>query len=176
MLEHLNPTQKGDLAEAGILTELCRLGYEIVRPCSAGARYDLGVVIGPRIIRIQCKLAKLNGPRKQTPSNPCWPVVDILTCSSNRGKTPKQDYRNSCDLIAAYCPNTKECYGIIPNGSPRTIVRLRLAAPKNNQSAGVRLANDYSLVGALAQLGERDAGSVEVAGSSPARSIPRIAM
>ena len=54
---------------------------------------------------------------------------------------------------------------------------LRLARTANNQQIGVNQARDYELErldfparGAIAQLGERLAGSQKVAGSSPAGS------
>jgi hypothetical protein len=63
------------------------------------------------------------------------------------------------------------------NGQPN--VQLRLAPTRNNQKSGINWAEDYefdarlSRFGAVAQLGERDAGSVEAAGSSPAGSIEK---
>jgi hypothetical protein len=49
-------------------------------------------------------------------------------------------------------------------------VQLRLTRPRNSQRAGVILADDYECHGAIAQLGERSAGSRKVAGSNPASS------
>ncbi len=49
-------------------------------------------------------------------------------------------------------------------------IRLRLSPAKNNQRVGVTLAEPYRS-GAIAQLGERVAGSHEVGGSSPPGSI-----
>ena len=58
----------------------------------------------------------------------------------------------------------------------RTVIQLRLTAARNNQRAGVNWAKDFEFDatlgphGAIAQLGERLAGSQKVAGSSPAGS------
>jgi hypothetical protein len=49
------------------------------------------------------------------------------------------------------------------------IAHLRLAPARNNQQIGVTMADDYRL-GAVAQLGERLAGSQKVRGSSPLSS------
>jgi hypothetical protein len=59
-------------------------------------------------------------------------------------------------------------------------IQLRLAPPRNNQVAGINWASEFRIrgynraskrCGAIAQLGERLAGSQKVAGSSPAGSI-----
>jgi hypothetical protein len=52
----------------------------------------------------------------------------------------------------------------------RGYLHLRLAPARNNRQALVTMADDYDF-GAIAQLGERRAGSAKVAGSSPASSI-----
>ena len=59
----------------------------------------------------------------------------------------------------------------------RTHVQLRLAPSRNHQRAGLNRADDYDFAvtlktfGAVAQLGERRAGSAKVRGSSPLGSI-----
>ena len=78
---------------------------------------------------------------------------------------------NEIDAIAAYCPELDACYYVpIQAIAEKTQVYLRLSPARNNQQTGVTMAADYRL-GAIAQLGERLAGSEEVAGSSPASSI-----
>ena len=83
------------------------------------------------------------------------------------------------DALAAFCPELNCCYFLeMAEFAGQSQVSLRLGPTRNHQLAGVRWARDYEfgarLVGApgpIAQLGERDAGSVEAAGSSPAGSI-----
>jgi hypothetical protein len=52
----------------------------------------------------------------------------------------------------------------------RHVMYLRLTPARNNQEFAISYAADYEFSGALAQLGERRAGSAKVAGSSPACS------
>jgi PD-(D/E)XK endonuclease len=74
------------------------------------------------------------------------------------------------DAIAAYCPDLDDCYFVpIHDMNGRGFLHLRLAPARNNQQLGVTMAAKYRL-GAVAQLGERDTGSVEVTGSSPVSS------
>ena len=77
------------------------------------------------------------------------------------------------DAIGAYCPDLERCH-LLPMAdfAGRGFAHLRLAPARNNQKLGVRMASQYEL-GAIAQLGERVSGTHEVAGSSPASSIPK---
>ena len=87
--------------------------------------------------------------------------------------------REEVDLVAGYCTDTERCYALSPDMfEGHAAISLRLSPTRNNQLVGVNWARDFeferldwSTLGAIAQLGERDAGSVEVAGSSPAGSI-----
>jgi len=54
------------------------------------------------------------------------------------------------------------------------MIHLRLGPTRNNQRLGVKMAAAYEL-GAIAQLGERSAGSRKVEGSSPSSSMGKVA-
>jgi hypothetical protein len=84
-------------------------------------------------------------------------------------------------MIAAYCAEVAACY-LLPRrlSVEKTEIQLRVAPVRNNQSARIDWARDFemratlrALQGPIAQLGERHAGSVEAAGSSPAGSITK---
>ena len=74
------------------------------------------------------------------------------------------------DAVGAYCPEIDKCY-LLPMSlaANRTQIYLRLSPAKNRQRLGIHLAAQYEL-GAIAQLGERQSGTLEAAGSSPASS------
>jgi hypothetical protein len=75
------------------------------------------------------------------------------------------------DAIAAYCPETGGCYYLpVAEIAGRKVVHLRTEPARNGQRKRLHFAEQYRL-GAIAQLGERLAGSQKVAGSSPASSI-----
>jgi PD-(D/E)XK endonuclease len=127
------------------------------------------------LIRVQCKWAARRGD-----------VIPIRCYSSRR--TPSGFLRSpytpdEVDAIAAYCAELDRCYFLpLALFGRRIEIQLRLAAPRNNQSARIHWADDFALErldliverlqGAIAQLGERGAGSAEVTGSSPVGSIP----
>jgi hypothetical protein len=82
------------------------------------------------------------------------------------------------DAIAAYCADLDRCYFLpIDLCAGRRFIHLRLTPALNNQRAGINWAEAFEFAatlgadpGAIAQLGERRAGSAKVAGSSPAGS------
>jgi hypothetical protein len=65
---------------------------------------------------------------------------------------------------------------LLPNRVGRRVIALRLAPTQNKQHRLINWADEYdfaatlSRYGAIAQLGERQRGTLEVAGSSPAGS------
>jgi PD-(D/E)XK endonuclease len=70
------------------------------------------------------------------------------------------------DAFAACCPETDRCYFLpLEIFENRTAIQLRLRPARNNQAARINWARDYEFaaklgcLGAVAQLGERRAGS-----------------
>lgn len=109
--------------------------------------------------------------------------VVVLRCYSSRrtltGVLSRKYTIDEIDAIAAYCAELDKCY-VVPASlcAGRRMLHLRLVASLNNQRAGIHWARDYEMErlrwitqGAVAQLGERLAGSQKAAGSSPAGSI-----
>jgi hypothetical protein len=107
-------------------------------------------------------------------------IVPTRSARRTRDGVVRRTYsREEIDVIAAYCAEIDRMFLIPPDvfdGHPA--IWLRLAPTKNNQRTRVRWADDFEFgatlgrraQGAIAQLGERLAGSQKVAGSSPAGS------
>jgi hypothetical protein len=166
----LTTDQKGAIAEMAIAQAAFELGVGVSRPLG-DERYDLIFDLRPRLVRVQCK----------------WAVraEDVIAVRCYRGRRNangllRQFYTaDEIDAFAAYCPELRTCYFLpLRVFGDRTTIQLRIAPARNNQRIGVNWAAEYEFAatlgsgpGAIAQLGERDAGSVEVAGSSPAGSI-----
>ena len=170
MGRELSPDQKGALAESAIVHAAVKLGLGVFRPLSDGERYDLIFNLRPRLVRVQCKTAVLHDD-----------VVSVPLYSSRRSADGfvKCVYTNDeIDAVAAYSPELERCF-LLPMGmlAARTYLQLRLAPSKNNQRARINWAEDYEFeatlkrLGAVAQLGERRAGSAKVRGSSPLGSM-----
>ena len=160
----------GAIAELAVAQAAMVLDVDVYRPMGEGGRCDLIFDLGGRLVRVQCKTARRIGD------------VVVVRCYStrrNRSGFIKRTYASGeVDAFAAYCPELDRCYYLpCERFAGRTQVDLRLTHTRNNQRIGINWAEDYDfgatlrrVPGAIAQLGERDAGSVEVAGSSPAGS------
>jgi hypothetical protein len=162
-MRDLTPTEKGSLAEAKITAAAVVAGMVVARPVSEGRRYDLIFDDGRKLARVQCKWGRLSGD-----------VIAVRTSTSRL--TPLNGYLRTTytpdeiDAVAVYCAPVDECYYLpIEMVACKSYLHLRLAAARNNQRVGVTMADDYRL-GAVAQLGERLAGSQKVRGSSPLSS------
>jgi PD-(D/E)XK nuclease superfamily protein len=158
----LSTNRKGAIAETAITAAAVRLGIDVYRPVSDGGRYDLILDTGERLLRTQCKWANREGDVV---------VVRSRTCRHTpRGYVFGTYCRAEVDGIAAWCPDTDDAYFVpIEEIDGRACIHLRLAPARNNQEQLVHWAAHYRL-GAIAQLGERSAGSRKVGGSNPPSS------
>jgi hypothetical protein len=164
----LTPTEKGNIAEAKLAAAAIELGIGVCLPIGDGCRYDLMFDLRPELVRVQCKWA----PRKGDVI-----VVNLRTSRYTPSGYVRTRYAASeVDAIGAYCPESERCYLLpIAEFEGQSLAHLRLARSRNNQEQGVRMAASYEF-GAIAQLGERRAGSAKVAGSSPASSTAKAAL
>lgn len=155
---------KGNVAELAIALEAARLGLSVLKPMTEHERYDLAVGLGGRLLRVQCKWATFDGAVVQ---------VHVARCRTSRRGYVRATYRpDEIDALAAYCGDLDRCYLLpVEMVAGRHAVCLRVEPARNNQTASINLAAQYEL-GAVAQLEERDTGSVEVTGSSPVSSTP----
>jgi hypothetical protein len=137
-MHELTPSQKGAAAEAAITAMVIQLGLTVLRPLCEGRRYDLVIDLEPQLLRVQCKLAKLeNGVlavRLQT--NRYTPSGYVSTSYSAA----------EIDAVGAFCPQLNRGFLIpIAETAGRRAVHLRLAPTKNKQARGIRWADDYGL-------------------------------
>ena len=159
-------TLKGAIAEAAIASHAIEMGIFVLRPLIEGRRYDLMFDIDHRLYRIQCKWAPRIGS-----------VIRVqLQCSRH---TPHGYVRTTygadeIDVVVAYCQELRRCYWLpIDLVEGKQAIHLRLEPARNNQEAAINFAADYEF-GAIAQLGERRAGSAKVVGSSPTSSTSNV--
>ncbi len=130
-----------------------------------GLRYDLAFDLGDRILRVQCKWARLIDGAVEVRGQTC-------RHSPVQGYVRTTYAASDVDLVAAYCSELDRVYAIpIAEFEGRRLLRLRATRARNNQSRFVHSASEYEL-GAIAQLGERRHGMAEVVGSSPTSSTP----
>ena len=163
-MEDFTTNQKGAIAEAAFTAAAIRLGYFVLRPTPEGRRYDLVLDTGPELLRVQCKWARRKGE------------VIVINARTSRfsptaGYISTRYSASEIDALGVYCPDLDECFLVpIEAFEGHGYLHLRLTPARNNQRVRCRLASDHRL-GAVAQLGERSAGSRKVRGSSPLSSM-----
>jgi prevent-host-death family protein len=151
---------KGAVAEAKIAAAALELGVSVFKPIAEHGRCDLVFEVGPQLLRVQCKCANRKGG-----------VLDIRLGGcylSAHGYVRSTYAAHEIDAVAAYSPELDQCYLLpIELVARLRCIYLRLEPTKNSQRAGLHWASDFRLRGAIAQLGERSAGSRKGGGSSP---------
>ena len=136
---------KGNVAELAIAKAAAELGIGVYKPLTEHGRCDLIFEVQGTLLRVQCKWAR-----------PFGEVLVIQTRGSYHSPTKgyvRTTYSSTeIDAIAAYCADEDKTYFLpVREIEGLSAIHLRLAPPRNGQSAGVRMASDYEL-GAVAQL------------------------
>jgi hypothetical protein len=157
----LTPDQRGALTELAICHHAATFGVGVFRPVTDGHRYDLIFDLDGSLFRVQCKSANTDGH------------VVVVSCRSCRrsgnGFVRKPYTTDEVDLVAAYSSDLDRCFLLPPAlFDGRSSVQLRLSPTRNNQRSRINWAEAYDFAatlgkhnpfGAVAQLGERFAGS-----------------
>jgi prevent-host-death family protein len=161
----LTTNQKGAIAETAIAAAATKLDVPVLRPIVEHGRYDLAFDLGPRLLRVQCKWGGLDPERA---------VIKVRLSTSRlspSGYVRASYSDDEIDLVAVYCGALDRCY-LLPCSMAvgRSAIYLRLTPPMNGQRACINLAKDFEFPGAVAQLGERQSGTLEARGSSPLSS------
>ncbi len=129
----LTSNDKGNIAEAAITLEAVKLGIEVLKPAAEHGRYDLAFDLGDRIVRVQCKWARLEG------AVVCVNLVGYRLTS--RGSVRSKYRADEIDAVAAYCQALDQVY-LLPAESVagRSAFYLRTRPAKNSQRAAINWA------------------------------------
>ncbi len=157
-----HPVDVGTRSETILLAEFVKRGYEVLLPWSVNCRYDMALDLGSRVLKVQCKTARLE----------CGTVAfTAQSVRSNSEGWHTRRYDGEVDLFGVYCPPLDRCFVIPAEDVTTNGVRLRIRPAANGQQKRVRWAADYDIA-RLAQLVRarglypRDAGSTPAAGFS----------
>jgi hypothetical protein len=127
------PGTLGARAEAAVASALVRTGHAVFLPAfDTQGRVDLVYAAAERLIRVQCKSARLIGS-----------IIQFRTCS-NTLNTPRT-YTGEIDEFGVYSPDTGLVYLVPADDVPSRRCALRLSLALNGQAAGIRWASDYLL-------------------------------
>ncbi|MDP9245675.1 MAG: group I intron-associated PD-(D/E)XK endonuclease [Chloroflexota bacterium] len=127
-------TAAGDLVELEVTLALMRNGRRILKPLSAGSRYDLLIDDGDRFIRVQCKSGVMRAGR-----------ILFRVYSVNASRRAPRTYQGEVDAFGVHCRDTGQCY-LVPMeavAAHRAMVALRVSPTLNRQARGVRHAQDF---------------------------------
>lgn len=130
----------GDIAELAVSLRALKKGWSVSKPLGDNQRYDLILDDSNRLIKVQCKSAKLSG--------------NIVSASLSRitkikDKYKKQKYTESeVDAFALYCPDNDVCYlvnfsDISISGVSQGDITLRIQKSTANNQYEARMAEDY---------------------------------
>lgn len=100
--------------------------------------------------------------------------VNLQTCRHTPNGYVYGSYSaDEIDAVAVYCHELDRCYLLaVALVAGRRGIHLRTSPPLNGQRACINLEADFRLAGAVAQLEERQSGTLEARGSSPLSSTP----
>jgi hypothetical protein len=126
---------KGDLATAQVQVDLIERGALVLLPLTEHAPFDLVAYVDATFFRIQVKY--------RATSRGVLPVHFRSVWSDRHGVHAKPMERDELDVLAIYSPETRRCYYLDP-GDFAASVSLRLAPPKNGQTANVLFADDFT--------------------------------
>lgn len=165
----LDSNRKGAIAELEVAAAAARLGLEVLRPMTEHCRTDLALEVAGHLWRVQCRWGRL------TPSGDAVAVTIGGSSLGSAGYRRSTYSAGEVDLFGIYCGELDRCY-LVPAAvvAGKHALHLRLAPTRNSQRACINLAANFEFEGAIAQLGERSAGSRKVAGSNPASSTTNV--
>lgn len=129
---------KGDKGTGNVIADLLSKGIQVCLPLSEHLPFDLiAVKEDGSLLRVSVKYRTLKKGSVY--------VVFSNSYSDSHGVHTKEIDKNLIDLLAIYCPETKEVYYVIPSEFDKSVT-LRVEESKNNQTKGIHFAKDYLLV------------------------------
>lgn len=131
----MNTKDKGDIAEANVLTRLKSIGDVVSIPFGDNARYDMIRDNGNSLQKVQVKYGRFkNGKVK-------------FNCSSHlreNGSSVKSSYsKEHIDVFMIFCPETDEVYSVPVDEATNTEMCLRVEPTGNGQTKGINWAEEY---------------------------------
>jgi len=134
----LNLKAKGDLAELMVATDLLRRGYKIAIPYGEDCDFDLILIRGVHLERVQVKHARSDGS-----------VINVRcrshSVTNGKIRRIKHYTAETIDFLAVYDATTERCYYVPAKelGTGRSRLFLRLRPARNGQRLGIRPAENY---------------------------------
>jgi hypothetical protein len=127
---------KGDLAVAKVQADLVERGGTVLQPFTEHAPFDLVAYVDEAFYRVQVKYRTMKGGSVSVPFKTSW--------ADRHGVHTRPMPMNEVDVVAIYCPDTRETYYIDPR-TFRGSATVRIEPSKNNQAFRVVRAADCAV-------------------------------
>ena len=135
----MNSKDKGNIGEAIVLAEFTKRQIQVAIPFGDNARYDL--------------IAEFNGKLNKIQVKYCGQITEnnsfICPCASSTNHTTNKHlstYDNDVDYMAFYLVSIDKLLLVpIEKLKGRKTITFRLEPPKNGQTTGINLIEDYLL-------------------------------
>ncbi len=134
MIEH-HTKNKGDLGVLKAQVDMFEKGWIILTPHTEHAPFDIVIYKEGVFKRVQVKYRGAERGALQVTFSTSW--------ADKNGSHTKAYDKSEIDLFCIYCPETDQCYYVDPAQHDRSVT-LRFEPPKNNQSKGVHLAENFT--------------------------------
>jgi hypothetical protein len=136
-MEH--PKFVGDRTALAVMMALHESRIPFLVPLGENTRFDLGIELDGRLLRVQCKSGRLRDG-----------AVQFATCSwyghHLHPKELSRTYVGEIEFFAVHCRETCGVYLIpIEDVPTRSYAKLRVEPPRNNQRRRIRFAADYEI-------------------------------
>ncbi len=128
---------KGDLGVAKAHCDLVEKGFVVLFPTTEHAPFDLVAYDGQKFVRLQVKYRKAVNGSVQVRLKNWW--------ADKNGSHGQMIDKDQVDVFCVYCPDTDKCYYFKPQ-DVGSHFNIRVVAPKNNQSIGINLAENFTRV------------------------------
>ena len=143
----MNSKDKGNIGEAVVLAEFVKNNIQVAIPFGDNARYDLIAEFNGKLNRIQVKYCNQQITENNSISCPC--------ASSTNHTTNKHysTYENDIDYFCFYIVEWNEILILpIEEIGTKKVITFRQDPPKNNQTKGINLVENYRLIDFLKNL------------------------
>jgi len=114
-----------------------RTGRVVLVPFGLQADYDIVFEENGQFQKVQCKTGRISKGSV---------VFNLCTVKAKKGGGYENvPYGDKVDYFGVFCPENGKCYLVPSNEVGKVSGTLRLDAPKNGQSKGVRWAAQYEM-------------------------------
>jgi hypothetical protein len=125
---------KGDYGVAHVIADCAKRGYKVAIPMGEDWKYDLIVLRGDKLERVQVKYSESDEE-----------VIKARTYRRDNRDGPVLPYKkDELDWFAIYDKTTDKCYYVSAyEVNEKISFAMRLVPPKNKQKERIKYAKDY---------------------------------